>query len=114
VTSTSQPLSFEPMLCQAVERLPKGGDWLKWRANRGQEFVIGGYLPNGSTHDSLLVGYYEGRDLMYAASVRAGLSSEFRRALPLHLQNFQIDQCPFVNLPDRGEGRWGERLTATR
>jgi ATP-dependent DNA ligase len=107
-------LSFEPMLCQAVERLPKGGDWLKWRANRGQEFVIGGYLPNGSALDSLLVGYYEGRDLMYAASVRAGLSSESRRALPLHLQNFQIDQCPFFNLPDRGEGRWGERLTATK
>jgi bifunctional non-homologous end joining protein LigD len=35
------------------------GDWLKWRANRGQEFVIGGYLPNGSALDSLLVGYYE-------------------------------------------------------
>jgi hypothetical protein len=51
---------------------------------------------------------------MYAASVRAGFSSEFCRALPLHLQNFQIDQCPFVNLPDRGEGRWGERLTATK
>jgi hypothetical protein len=40
-------------------------DWLKWRANRGQEFVIGGYIPNGSVVDSLLVGYYEGRELMY-------------------------------------------------
>jgi ATP-dependent DNA ligase len=30
-------------------------DWLKWRANRGQEFVIGGYIPNGSVVDSLLV-----------------------------------------------------------
>jgi bifunctional non-homologous end joining protein LigD len=26
------------------ERSP---DWVKWRANRGQEFVIGGYTPNG-------------------------------------------------------------------
>jgi bifunctional non-homologous end joining protein LigD len=50
------------------ERSP---DWRKWRANRGQEFVIGGYVPNRDTVDSLLVGYYAGHELMYAASVRA-------------------------------------------
>src|SRR2546429_363055 len=32
------------------------GDWLKWRANRGEEFVIGGYVPNGNLLDSILVG----------------------------------------------------------
>jgi DNA ligase D-like protein (predicted ligase) len=88
------------------------GDWLKWRANRGQEFVIGGYIPNGSVVDSLLVGYYVGRDSRYAGSVRAGLPSEFRRVLPAHLKGLQIARCPFVNLPDRTEGRWGEGLTA--
>src|SRR5690242_7769202 len=51
------------------------GDWLKWRANRGQEFVIGGYIPNGDLVDSLVVGYYDGHRLMYAASVHAGLMS---------------------------------------
>ena len=54
------------------------GDWLKWRANRGQEFVIGGHVPNGDVLDSVLVGYYDRRDLVYAGAVRAGLSSEFR------------------------------------
>jgi ATP-dependent DNA ligase len=39
----------------------RSGDWLNWRANRGQEFVIGGYIPNGDTLDSILVGYYNGR-----------------------------------------------------
>jgi bifunctional non-homologous end joining protein LigD len=58
-------------------------DWLKWRANRGQEFVLGGYIPNGDVLDSLLIGYCEGRDLMYSASVRAGISPAFRRALRL-------------------------------
>ena len=76
--------------------------------------MIGGYIANGSVVDSLLVGYYEGRTLMYAASVRAGLSPEFRRALLLHLENFQIPQCPLVNLPDHGQGRWGEGLTAEK
>src|SRR5215472_3264416 len=37
----------------------RSADWLKWRANRGQEFVIGGYLPSGDALDSILVGYYE-------------------------------------------------------
>jgi ATP-dependent DNA ligase len=50
------------------------GDWLKWRANRGQEFVIGGYIPNHNIVDSILVGYYEVRDLIYAGRVRAGLT----------------------------------------
>jgi ATP-dependent DNA ligase len=57
------------------------GDWLKWRANRSQEFVIGGYIPNGSIVDALLVGYYEGRQLLYAASVRTGILYEFKHAL---------------------------------
>jgi bifunctional non-homologous end joining protein LigD len=59
------------------------GDRMKWRANRGQEFVIGGYTLNGDELDSTLVGYYSGHDLFYAASVRAGIPTEFRRALVL-------------------------------
>ncbi|MBV8775381.1 MAG: hypothetical protein JO166_24070 [Deltaproteobacteria bacterium] len=90
------------------------GDWLKWRANRGQEFVIGGYIPNGDALDSILVGYYVGRVFMYAAAVRAGIPSEFRRALLPHFEELQIQRCPFANLPERTEGRWGEGLTAAK
>jgi DNA ligase D-like protein (predicted ligase) len=90
------------------------GDWLKWRANRGQDFVIGGYVPNDSVVDGLLVGYYEGRYLVYAGSVRAGLPIEFRRVLVPHLEQLRIARCPFINLPDRTEGRWGEGLTAAK
>lgn len=43
--------------------------------------MIGGYPSNGHVLDSILVGYYEGRELMYAASSRAGFSPEFRRVL---------------------------------
>jgi ATP-dependent DNA ligase len=56
------------------------------RANRNQGFVLGGYIPNGNRLDSLLVGYYDGRDLRYAASIRAGIPTEFRRVLPSHLE----------------------------
>jgi bifunctional non-homologous end joining protein LigD len=52
-------------------------DWIKWRANRSQEFVVGGYIPNGNILDFLLVGYYEDRHLMYAGARRhpAGVSA---------------------------------------
>jgi bifunctional non-homologous end joining protein LigD len=85
-------------------------DWVKWRANRGQEFVIGGYALNGNALDSILVGYYEDRKLMYAASVRAGIPSEFRHVLAPHFEKLRIPRCKFANLPDRTEGRWGEGL----
>jgi bifunctional non-homologous end joining protein LigD len=59
----------------------RSADWLKWRANRGQKFVIGGYVPNGDVLDSLLVGYYEGQGLMYVGSVRAGIPAQYRGVL---------------------------------
>jgi ATP-dependent DNA ligase len=93
------------------ERSP---DWLKWRANRGQEFVIGGYIPSGDALDLILVGYYDGRYLMYAASVRAGIPLELRRVLLPHFEELRIPRCPFANLPDRAEGRWGDGLTAAK
>lgn len=89
-------------------------DWLKWRANLGQEFVIGGYMPNEDVLDSILVGYYVGRDLMYAASVRAGIPSDFRRVLLPHFEELRRQRCPFNNLPDHTEGRWGEGMTAAK
>jgi DNA ligase D-like protein (predicted ligase) len=89
-------------------------DWLKWRANRGQEFVIGGYIPNGKLLDSILVGHYNGRDLMYAGTVRAGIPPEFRRVLLQYFEELRITRCPFSNLPDRTEGRWGEGLTTEK
>jgi bifunctional non-homologous end joining protein LigD len=89
------------------------GDWVKWRANRGQEFVIGGYIPNGNLLDSILVGYYEGRALMYAARVRAGIPSEFRVLLS-HFDELRVSRCPFANLPDRVIGRWGNGLTVAK
>jgi ATP-dependent DNA ligase len=96
--------------CAPIRRA-RSADWMK-RATRGQEFVIGGYIPNGTALDSILVGYYEGRDLMYAASVRAGIPSQFRRVLVPHLEGLRISRCPFANLPETTEGRWDEGLTA--
>ena len=49
------------------------------RINIGQEFVIGGYIPGSNGIDALVVGFYSGRSLLYAARVRAGLVPAIRR-----------------------------------
>jgi len=90
----------------------RSGDWLKLRVNRGQEFVIGGYMPNATTFDSILVGYYEGRDLRYAARIRTGFVPTSRQRVFAQFRALELAKCPFVNLPERGKGRWGEGLTA--
>jgi len=50
----------------------RSGAWIKYRVNRGQEFVIGGYFPGPHGIDSLIVGYYDGDKLMYVARTRNG------------------------------------------
>jgi ATP-dependent DNA ligase len=56
----------------------RSGSWIKYRINRGQEFVIGGYTPD-HPFDALIVGYYEGEKLLYAAKVRNGFVPQIRR-----------------------------------
>jgi bifunctional non-homologous end joining protein LigD len=87
--------------------------WVKVRFNRRQEFVIGGYTPGGQTLESLLVGYYQGRDLYFAGRIRAGLTSHVRADLVRRLAKHRRARCPFVNLPNStGRSHWGEGITA--
>jgi bifunctional non-homologous end joining protein LigD len=39
----------------------RSGSWIKYRVNRGQELVIGGYIPGAHGLDSIVVGYYKGK-----------------------------------------------------
>jgi bifunctional non-homologous end joining protein LigD len=55
------------------------GLWSKYRLNLDQEFVIGGYIPSNLGLDSIVIGFYEGTDLYYAARVRAGFVPTTRR-----------------------------------
>ena len=82
--------------------------------NRRQDFVGGGYVPRGQNFDSILVGYYEGRDLKYAASIRAGFTPASRQALFKGFSKLDAAECPFSNLPDASKGRWGTGVTAEK
>jgi DNA ligase D-like protein (predicted ligase) len=90
------------------------GAWIKYRVNRGQELVIGGYIPGPHGFDSLIVGYYRGKDLVYVARVRNGFVPASRRQVFEKIRPLVSPTMPFANLPDTHKSRWGDELTAEK
>src|ERR1700730_18072861 len=92
----------------------RSGAWIKYRVNRGQEFVIGGYFPGPHGFDSLIVGYYDGDNLVYVARTRNGVVPASRRQVFSKLKHLVTLTCPFVNLPETRRSRFGEELNAEK
>ncbi len=92
----------------------RSGAWVKLRLNLGQEFVIGGYTPGTHGFDAVVIGFYRGKDLHFCAKVRAGFVPASRRELFKQLAPLSNEVCPFVNLPEKGEGRWAQGLTSAK
>jgi len=92
------------------------GLWSKYRINLGQEFVVGGYIPSHLGVDSVVVGFYRGKDLIYAARVRAGLVPSTRGKVFEHIKHLKTPLCPFSNLPEpaRQEHRKDQSTSAVR
>jgi bifunctional non-homologous end joining protein LigD len=65
--------------------------WVKVKFNRRQEFV-GGYKPIAGGFESLLVGYYESRKLMFT-KVRAGPTPHTRAELFPMLRSLAQPKC---------------------
>jgi bifunctional non-homologous end joining protein LigD len=77
-------------------------DWLKFKCEQGQEFVIGGWTdPRGSRvgFGALLLGYYDDHGaLVYAGKVGTGFDTALLRSLHDRLNALEQDVPPF----DRG------------
>lgn len=74
-------------------------NWLKFKCVRDQEFVVGGYTsPKGSRIElgALLLGYYEGRDLVYAGKVGTGFDEATLHSLHARLSPIEQDTPPFT------------------
>jgi ATP-dependent DNA ligase len=63
------------------------------------------YTP-GNPFDALIVGYYEGEKLLYAAKVRNGFVPLVRREVGSKFKGLEIDTCPFDNLPEKKRTMW--------
>jgi DNA ligase D-like protein (predicted ligase) len=93
----------------------RSGLWQKYRLNLQQEFVIGGYTRAPcDAFDALIIGFYRGKDLHFAARVRAGFVPATRREVYGELKRLKTTKCPFIDLPQKEPGRWGQGLTAEK
>ena len=85
--------------------------WQKTKCLLRQEFVVGGFTDPEGTREgigSLLVGYYEGRKLVYAGKVGTGYSHKLLRELRRMLEPTELAASPFDPEPLRswtGPGR---------
>ena len=75
-------------------------DWLKFKCDRAQEMVIGGYTPpKGARKElgALLLGYYAGSELRYAGKVGTGFDRAMLRELARRLRPLRRDTPPFAD-----------------
>jgi bifunctional non-homologous end joining protein LigD len=82
-------------------------NWLKLKCSRDQEFVVVGYTaPKGSRAGlgALLLGYHEGRDLVYAGKVGTGFDTATLPSLYDRLSRLEQDKPPVTRGPTREAG----------
>lgn len=93
----------------------RSGAWIKLKLVNEQEFVIGGYTePSGTRKHigALLVGFHKAGKLVYASKVGTGFSEKNLRSLHETFQKMATAHCPFINLPEKRNSKWGQSITA--
>ncbi|HEX5010516.1 MAG TPA: non-homologous end-joining DNA ligase, partial [Planctomycetota bacterium] len=98
---------LEGIVCKRADagyRSERGGDWIKVKCVRRQEFVVLGFTPP-SRRDfligSLILGVHERGQLRYAGRVGTGFDADQRADLHRRLQHLAARQPPIE--PPRGE-----------
>jgi bifunctional non-homologous end joining protein LigD len=73
--------------------------WLKMKIEASQEFVVGGFTdPQGTRKGlgALLVGYYDGDDLVFAGKLGTGFDTRLLLDLRARLDALEIPASPFT------------------
>lgn len=80
----------------------RNGDWIKLKCDKRQELVIGGYtLSDKKTSgvSSLLLGFYQGNELVYAGRAGTGFTMRDMRELESKFEKIIRDTPPFKQAP---------------
>jgi bifunctional non-homologous end joining protein LigD len=93
----------------AYEPGRRSGAWIKLKCVAEQEFVIGGYTPPQGARKhfgAVLVGYYDDKKLVFAGKVGTGFDGKTLSLLHKKFREEEREDCPFVDLPSKQNGRW--------
>lgn len=81
----------------------KHREWLKIKYRRSLCCIAGGYTVNAEQQmNSLLLGLYQGDQLLYIGRASSGISPSEWEALTSVLPNLKIDHTPFADFPFPG------------
>jgi bifunctional non-homologous end joining protein LigD len=78
-------------------------EWLKIKANKRQEVVIGGYTENegsGKLFSSLLVGVFDKGKLNYIGKIGTGFNNKTQREIMDKMKKLVVKKAPFIEIPD--------------
>ncbi|CAD5283656.1 3'-phosphoesterase / DNA ligase D / DNA repair polymerase [Bosea sp. 62] len=92
---------------EAPYRSGRGRDWIKSKCTQRQEFVIAGYVPSKASPNqlgSLVLGYYEDRELKPAGRVGTGFTRNLAAALKKKLDAIAAKASPFKGEAGRERG----------
>ncbi len=81
----------------------RSNEWLKIKANKRQEMVIGGFTKNDDTKklfSALLVGVYEKGKLIYTGKIGTGFNDAAQRDMIKQFKPLIVKKPPFTGLPD--------------
>jgi len=115
IIRTIEAAGLEGVIAKKRDSLYRAGTrvttWLKFKINKAQEFVIGGYKPDAGSFQSILVGYYQAKKLLFAGKVRQGFNPYVRAKLLETMRPCLTSKCPFANLPSSRTSHFGEGIT---
>jgi bifunctional non-homologous end joining protein LigD len=115
IIRTIEKAGLEGIVAKQRDSLYRAGtrvdSWVKFKIDKSQELVIGGYKPDGQTFQSILAGYYENKKLLFAGKVRQGFNPAIRRRLLEAMRPLVTNECPFDNLPTSRKSHFGEGIT---
>ena len=103
--ATASQMGVEGILskkCDAVYVSGRSHGWLKIKRIERQEFVIGGFTPSTLSKTSigaLLLGEYDGDELIYVGKVGTGYTHESAADLFRRLSKISREQPPFSAVP---------------
>jgi len=105
---------MEGIIAKNINSLYRGtrnDDWVKLKCDNRQEFVIGGFVTSIKRTEgirSLLLGLYEGKELIYVGRAGTGLADQDRKELTERFKDLVTDEPPFAHPP---KPKLGEQIT---
>ncbi len=96
---------FEEVVAKRLDSIYVPGQtsnkWQKYKTQRSDDFLVGGYIHGRYGIEQLVVGEKRDGDLCYVESVKNGFVASTRRKVFDAIKGKEIEKCPFVNLPEK-------------